>query len=1403
MLNLKLLTLIFLFFVSTIEANVAFDKKRPQGTTDEQWLSLKAVVQETILLPPNSLRSQDSYFGNSVSVHNNTAIIGVPGVTGSGATGPGTVHILEFDGTKWNNTYLLMADDGEVGDRFGTSVSISGDWAAIGANGDDIGNSVDRGSVYLFKKTSINGQTRWNQYDKLSGTSTGDFFGNSVSVFAPNGAGRLVIGAPKNDEIEPNAGSIYIYKLISSVWTQVDHFTATDANQNDEFGVSVSLYNNLIVVGADGNDDNGSFSGSAYIYKLNPVSQIWQYKIKLLADDGSSGDRFGASVSAGLNRVLIGAYSDDNGANQNVGSAYVFQENSDIWTLTFKLEASDQQAFDLFGRSVSLSGDRALIGAPFSDDSGSSAGSAYVFELDNGAWSEKQKLVASDASASKEFGFAVAMDGDNFVAGTPRDDVEFSNAGSGYGFNYDGSVWVENTKFYEALNINKYNFGDEVSIDGTRALIGFTPRSSMYDSFGGAYVFDYINGEWQFTTILKANDTEPGDGFGSSVSVLGDRALVGAQGVDSEFRDNSGAVYVFELQQNLWMQTAKLEPENPSTTVLFGGDVVLGNDRALIGTSDEYVSVFDYDGSTWNETVLTQNDTNNSINFGGSIGLDRDRIVVGAWRLDNGLGSESGGVYVFDFNGSWSQSALLRANDANTGDRFGFNLSVSGDSILVGAPHNDDNGSETGSAYIFGLSNNEWTQSVKLIPSDSQALDYFGRYVSLDDSRAIITGSDQVYVFDKGINLWSETEKISTPENEIIRSLDLKNDRVLIGTPFAGDIEESGEAHMYYVDPVYTVSGTISGLVNSIELQNMGANNITVSENGVFEFPNFDTGDEYLISILNQPQSPAQNCSITNAGGFVFNENITNIQIDCVSTEFKIGVNVSGLADSSSVQFSNNTDTLNVNENGTSYFSGFYNSNSQYNIITSIEPSMPNQICTVSNGLGTIANTDVVLNVECVTVQYQIGVTVLNLADGNTISLQNNGENLVVNDGNTTYFASSYDDLSHYNLGIITQPSTPNQTCNIVGPIGQINGENVNITVNCTYEQHRLSVIVVGLAQGNYVRLLNGEEVRYVDDSTKAFFTGTFDDGSNYNVTVQEQPSAPNQLCTVMNPEGNFMGEDVILNVNCVTNQYQLGMNVSGLAENNNLTISSGSESIEITNNGVTYFEDLLDDSSTYFIEVINQPTSPNQSCNIVVPGGTINGSDKILDVICTTDTFFVSGTVINLAQNNSISLSINTFSGSITVVDSTFVFPEPLADNTEFEVSIASQPKNPIQNCTLNNASGTINAADITNIEVICNEVDYFIGVTVTGLTNNNFMTLRNENNNNNLSVWFEGPYVFFETLADQESYNIIVSTQPSDPIQNCSVENGSGTINAQDVDDIIVTCEASSEVIFRQSFE
>jgi hypothetical protein len=362
-------------------------------------------------LIPIDLDSGDR-FGSSVAVDGDTAIIGAAGEGDVGSSGSGAAYVFTRSGGVWTEQAKLLASDRSDFDFFGSSVALDGDTAIIGAFGAGAVGSIGNGAVYVFTRSG----GVWTEQAKLlaSDGDSYDYFGNSVALDGDT----AVIGASGEDDGGTDLnGAAYVFTRSGGVWTEQAKLLASDKSDLDLFGSSVALDGDTAIIGEDNVDDSAGLpNGTAYVFTRS--DGVWTEQVKLLPSDRQGGDKFGYSVALDGDTAVIGAYSVDDGETRSIGAAYIFTRSGGDWIEKAKLMASDKFDIDLFGYSVALDGDTALIAAYRANDGGKfDTGAAYVFTRSGGVWTEQVKLLASDRDSYDYFGNSVALSGDTAIIG--------------------------------------------------------------------------------------------------------------------------------------------------------------------------------------------------------------------------------------------------------------------------------------------------------------------------------------------------------------------------------------------------------------------------------------------------------------------------------------------------------------------------------------------------------------------------------------------------------------------------------------------------------------------------------------------------------------------------------------------------------------------------------------------------------------------------------------------------------------------------------------------------------------------------------------------------------------------------------------------------------------------------
>lgn len=362
--------------------------------------------------------------------------------------------------------------------------------------------------------------------------------------------------------------------MAGTTWQEKQKLIAPDGAVNDRLASSVSMSGDYAILGAPFDNDKGDKSGSAYIFKRD--GDTWSQQAKILAADGEIHDQFGTSVSICGDLVIVGAFHDSN----MTGSAYIFKRDGTKWIQQAKLTASDKAADDWFGYSVSISGDYAILTAPFDDDKGISSGSAYIFKRDGEKWSQQAKLVPSDGAAYDNFGYStISICGDLAIVGVPYDDDKGEESGSAYIFKRDGEKWSQQAKLLAADGTAGNRFGWSVSIGKNLAFAGVPYDEDRGYRSGSAYVFKWDGKKWSQQQKIIPVDTDTGDYLGNHVSVSGDLAIIGAPHLYP-----AGGAYIFKSDGKNWSQQAKLIPSDGAPTDLFGWSAAIDSDAVIVGS---------------------------------------------------------------------------------------------------------------------------------------------------------------------------------------------------------------------------------------------------------------------------------------------------------------------------------------------------------------------------------------------------------------------------------------------------------------------------------------------------------------------------------------------------------------------------------------------------------------------------------------------------------------------------------------------------------------------------------------------------------------------------------------------------------------------------------------------------
>ncbi|MBN2445595.1 MAG: right-handed parallel beta-helix repeat-containing protein [Phycisphaerae bacterium] len=368
-----------------------------------------------------------------------------------------------------------------------------------------------------------------------------DWFGAALALHGD----MALIGAPNRTVTLSSEGGIFFYRFDGDAWQQRQIFTGSQSTNNGDFGAAVALSSDGMraVIGAP--LAGASSQGQAYVFTYESGTDTWVQQQLLVPSTSNTGDDFGRSVAIDGDVVLVGSPNADPNS-VNAGAVYVFRHDGQVWVEEQKLIETPTTDGGNFGQSVALSGSMAVIGAPHSDVAINDAGAVFVFEETGGVWTQTAALVASDAGGSDRFGQAVATDGAVIVVGADLNDGLGSNAGLAYVFAESGGTWLE-TQTLAGSNTDAGDyFGAPLAVRDGRIVVGAQRVAVPSTYSGAAYVFAFDGLTWTEERSLAALNASMSSYFGSAVGVDGDIVLVGAYtGIGASTQ--TGAVYAFEL----------------------------------------------------------------------------------------------------------------------------------------------------------------------------------------------------------------------------------------------------------------------------------------------------------------------------------------------------------------------------------------------------------------------------------------------------------------------------------------------------------------------------------------------------------------------------------------------------------------------------------------------------------------------------------------------------------------------------------------------------------------------------------------------------------------------------------------------------------------------------------------
>jgi hypothetical protein len=675
--------------------------------------------------------------GRSVAIDGDTAVVGAWGDNTTGGIGSGSVYVFVRAGTSWTQQAKLVPGDVASGDELGYAVALDGDTILAGAPGDDLGGS-NAGSVHVFVRSG----TSWTRTQELLAPSAlpAERLGAAVAI-----EGDLAgVGAPSDGS---GVGSVVTFERVGGTWGGGQKLHLSFTQVGEFLGASIDMSADTLAIGAPFFSD-GSVPASGRVVFLERVGSVWTFFSIVEGSDPGGYDNFAADVALAPGRAFIGEPGAAVGSAADQGIVHGFDQDTigpgyTTYLSTLETSAGGGSALDKFGSSLAWAGEELLAGAP-----GAAGGSGAVYALRVRevvtTVTESQRLDLT--GTGHDLGRSVALSGDTLVAGAPElisPTVGFW-AGSVriYERGQDGQ-WGNVIALAPSGVVGGDGFGASVDVEGER-FVATGGNTAAGLGGGAAYVYRRAGTGWMPEATLTAPDATAGDGVGP-VALSGNTLVVGAFGDDGPTGTLHGAVNIWVRAGTSWSHQARLQPGVTGDFLWFGRDLALDGDTLLVGTGRDRAYVYRRAGTTWTEEAQL---VEASVNFGWSVDVQGDTAAVGA----NG-DSPTGAVFVFERTGtSWARTARLvdpRPRNAH----FGFSVTLDGDRLLAcgfrgkQAMYRED-------ALLFGRQAGGWVPLRRMVASSpglhglGSAVDMEGDTIVLGAPEPYVQPPGAVYVYD-------------------------------------------------------------------------------------------------------------------------------------------------------------------------------------------------------------------------------------------------------------------------------------------------------------------------------------------------------------------------------------------------------------------------------------------------------------------------------------------------------------------------------------------------------------------------------------------------------------------------------------------------------------------------------
>ena len=500
----------------------------------------------------------------------------------------------------------------------------------------------------------------------------------------------------------------------------------------------------------------------------------------------------------------------------------------------------------------------------------------------------------------------------------------------------------------------------------------------------------------------------------------------------------------------------------------------------------------------------------------------------------------------------------------------------------------------------------------------------------------------------------------------------------------------------------FTIGGTLSGLSSgTVVLENNGADDLSLSANGQFTFLSpIAAGGSYSVTVKTQPAG--QNCTVSNGTGTA-NANVTTVSVACapVVTTYTISGTLSGLANGVSVVVvDNTTDQLTLTQNGSFTFTNGVAAGGNYSVTVLTQPLSQN--CSVTNGTG-IANANVTnVQVTCVS-DYTIGGTVSGLATGTSVVLADNApfDSLTVSANGPFTFNRTLAAGSSYAVTVATQPN--GQTCTVTAGAGTANADVTNVQVTCVTTVYTVSVAVTGLTGTLVVKNDQNQQLSFSSNTTQQF-SEQYAPNATYTVSILTQPNG--QTCTLSSNASGTITSNVTVTATCgALTTFTLSVAASGMTAGTLVVQNDQNQQLSFPTNSTQSFSFAYPSGAAYSVSIVTQPAG--QTCTLGTNATGNITANTTVSATCSAsgNTFTIGGTLYDLSASPSttgVVIQNNGGDDLSLAANGSFTFSTAVANGSQYNVTVKTNPSSPAQTCTVNNGSGTA-SANVTDVQVVC----------------------------------------------------------------------------------------------------